>query len=90
MGFAALPHANITLIFATRINASLAFIATVLLRTWIRVYVVLKGRKLNFYIPEFTALTYQNEGREPALDLAGCTAKVAVDYTKKLHVFRLR
>merc|ERR1712212_1069126 len=62
-------------------------------RTWIRVYVVLKGRKLNFYIPESAALTYQNEGglikSQPALDLAGCTAKVAVDYTKKLHVFRL-
>ena len=84
----------IRLKFASRINAYLTFIVTVLLRTWIRVYVVLKGRKLNFYIPESTTLTYQNEGglikSQPALDLAGCTAKVAVDYTKKLHVFRLR
>ena len=77
-----------------KLKFSIAFITTVLLRTWIKVYVVLQGRKLNFYIPESAALTYQNEGglikSQPALDLAGCTAKVAVDYTKKLHVFRLR
>merc|ERR1712037_914485 len=58
-------------------------------RTWIRVYVVLKGRQMNFYNSESAQLTYQKSDDQPTLDLADCTAKVAVDYTKKQHVFRL-
>merc|ERR1711971_721424 len=61
-------------------------------RTWLRLYVVLKGRQINFYNAESTNLTYQADSSiksQPMLDLNGCTAKVAVDYTKKLHVFRL-
>merc|ERR1711990_688442 len=62
-------------------------------RSWLRLYVVLKGRQINFYNTESAHLAYQEEGGsikcQPTLDLAGCTVKVAVDYTKKQHVFRL-
>ena len=45
---------------------------------------------MNFYNSESVELTYGSAKSEPSLDLVGCTAKVAVDYTKKQHVFRLR
>ena len=51
---------------------------------------MLKGRQMNFYNSESAQLTYQKGDDQPTLDLADCTAKVAVDYTKKQHVFRLR
>ena len=86
LGFAALfPLSSI---FATRWNVAVACIGT--FRTWIRVYVVLKGRQISFHNSESVELTYGSAKSEPSLDLVGCTAKVAVDYTKKQHVFRLR
>ena len=47
---------------------------------------------MNFYNTESAQLAYQEENGkvQPTLDLTGSTAKVAVDYTKKLNVFRLR
>ena len=64
------------------------------LRTWIRVYTVLKGRQINFYNSESVELTQQKADvfikSQPTLDLTDSTAKVAVDYTKRENVFRLR
>ncbi|XP_044730255.1 spectrin beta chain isoform X2 [Chrysoperla carnea] len=61
-------------------------------RSWDKVYSCLKGSMLGFYKDSKTAKSSPEQffkGEQP-LDLVGATVKVADDYTKKKHVFRLR
>ena len=61
------------------------------IRTWIKVYVVLRGQQISFFNTESAFL--KEDGfieSQPVLDLNGCSAEVAVDYTKRENVFRLR
>ena len=50
----------------------------------------LKGRHLNLNLPESALLDDGFVNSQPTLDLNGCKAEVAVDYTKRQNVFRLR
>jgi spectrin beta len=61
-------------------------------RSWEKVYTVLNGTRLSFYKDRKSyqmapGLTLKGE---PALDVSGGSAEVAIDYTKKKNVFRLR
>ena len=54
-------------------------------------YVVLRERQISFFNTESAFL--KEDGfieSQPVLDLNGCSAEVAVDYTKRENVFRLR
>ena len=66
-------------------------------RSWNRVYVVLQGTQILFYENQNTYKmapdqTFNGEGPEELVDASGDVgrAEVALDYTKRLHVFRLR
>merc|ERR1719402_409127 len=61
-------------------------------RSWNRVYVVLQGTQILFYENQNTYKmapdqTFNGEGPEELVEASG---EVALDYTKRLHVFRLR
>merc|ERR1712243_6267 len=59
-------------------------------RSWNRVHAVVKEHKIFFYKDQKTYKENVTFKGEAALDLLNGTADIAHDYTKKLHVFRLR
>merc|ERR1711962_1531933 len=59
-------------------------------RSWNRLHAVVKDRKMFFYKDQKTCKENVTFKGEAALDLLNGTAEIAHDYTKKLHVFRLR
>jgi len=61
-------------------------------RSWDKVYVALRGAAILFYKDQKNCKTQPEayfRGENP-VDLAGASAEVASDYTKKKHVFRLK
>ncbi len=63
-----------------------------IIRSWDRVCVVLKGGQIAFYKDQksFRAAPDTTYKGEPPVELAGANAVVAADYTKKKNVFRLK
>lgn len=62
------------------------------LRSWDKVYIVLRSGALLFYKDQKNYKTQPDayfRGENP-VDLTGASAEVASDYTKKKHVFRLK
>lgn len=65
---------------------------TCLHRSWDKLYVVLRGNLLMFYKDQKSykaAPEVYFKGESP-VDLRGGSTKVADDYTKKKHVFRIK
>lgn len=64
----------------------------VIYRSWDKVFVVIRGTHIAFYKDSKNAKSAPDQfykGEAP-LDLTAATVKVAEDYTKKKHVFRIR
>ncbi|KAK6634026.1 hypothetical protein RUM44_004633 [Polyplax serrata] len=61
-------------------------------RSWDKVYVVMKGPQLSFYkdMKSYKAAPDVYLKNEQRLDLKNGVIEVALDYTKKKHVFRLK
>ena len=64
----------------------------VVYRSWDKVYVVMKGPQLSFYkdAKSYKAAPDVCLKNEQRLDLKNGFIEVALDYTKKKHVFRLK
>lgn len=61
-------------------------------RSWDKVYCVIRGTQIAFYkdTKSYKSTPEQYYKGESPMDLTGATVKVAEDYTKKKHVFRIR
>lgn len=64
----------------------------IIYRSWDKVYCVIRGTQIAVYkdAKSAKAAPEQYYKGESPMDLIGATVKIAEDYTKKKHVFRIR
>jgi len=85
-------HYVICVVFCVRTGYFQYYIVQTLYRSWDKVYVVLRGGSILLYKDQKNYKLQPEayfRGENP-VDVSGCTAEVASDYTKRKHIFRLK